>query len=225
MAGDRRHRQLLTGWSLLLAAPLPLLCLLLVEEGQLGWPYRARVWPPKQSLIWISWCHRRLFSSLIPCYFLLILEVNIWHHPVGPLDHQAVPHTGGGEGGVDAGGTGALVAVGQETWFVRTEAEELVLRLVTKASLLPGAESVPQGGAPPAPVVLVFGRPGPCSSSRLRSTDILPHSPLSLSWARDAKYLQSIDVAWQSLHYTVTTRGTTTSLLLSSRRRCLIVLQ
>ena len=48
-------RQLLTGWSLLLAAPLPLLCLLLVEEGQLGWPYRARVWPPKQSLIWISW--------------------------------------------------------------------------------------------------------------------------------------------------------------------------
>ena len=65
---------------------------------------------------------------------MLILKVNIGHHPaardnqvntgclpaqllipVGPLHHLTVPHAGGGEGGVDAGGARALVAVRHET--------------------------------------------------------------------------------------------------------------
>lgn len=62
-----------------------------------------------------TWCYRRLFSSLAACYFLLVLKVDIGHHPVGPLHHLAVAHTGGGEGRVDAGGAGALVAVRHET--------------------------------------------------------------------------------------------------------------
>ena len=62
-----------------------------------------------------AWCYRGLLSSLAPCYLVLILKVNVWHHPVGPLHHPPVPHTGGGEGGVDAGGAGALVAVRHET--------------------------------------------------------------------------------------------------------------
>ena len=54
----------------------------------------------------------------------IILKVNVVHLawlvtprrlPVGSLHHLSVPHAGGGEGGVDAGGAGALVAVRHET--------------------------------------------------------------------------------------------------------------
>jgi len=88
---------------------------LLVEQGQLHRSNWTGLRHTEQSLVRICWCYRRLFSSLAACYFLLILKVNIGHHPVGSLHHLSVPHAGGGEGGVDAGGAGALVAVRHET--------------------------------------------------------------------------------------------------------------
>lgn len=114
MAGNGRDGQLLADWFLLLRAPL-FVMILLVKQGQLHRSSWTRLRHTKQSLVGICWCYSRLFSSLAACYFLSVLKVNIGHHPVGPLHHLTVPHTGGGEGGVDAGGAGALVAVRHET--------------------------------------------------------------------------------------------------------------
>jgi len=114
MAGNGRDGQLLADWFLLLGAPL-FVMVLLVKQSQLHRSHWPRLRHAKQSLVRVCWCYRRLFSSLAACYFLLVLKVDIGHHPVGPLHHLAVAHTGGGEGRVDAGGAGALVAVRHET--------------------------------------------------------------------------------------------------------------
>ena len=65
-----------------------------------------------------AWRYRGLLGPLGSGDLLLILEVNVRHHPVGPLHHPPVPDAGGREGGVDAGCAWALVAVGQETEII-----------------------------------------------------------------------------------------------------------
>jgi len=125
MARYWRYCQLSPGLALVLGGPGLVLSLAFVEQSQIFWPLGSGLRRTKQALVRIGWCYRRLFCPFCACYFLMVVKVDIGHHPVWPLHHGPVPGAGGGERGAQAAGAGALVAVAQITFLVRTEAHEL----------------------------------------------------------------------------------------------------